>query len=63
MMQAQGNNTGGSNVPDPAKAQTPKCKHCNRRHRKAEADCWELEANKDKRWAGYKTKAEKAKST
>jgi hypothetical protein len=39
MMQAQGNNTGGSNVPDAAKAQTPKCKHCNHRHRKAEADC------------------------
>jgi hypothetical protein len=48
MMQAQGNNTSGSNVPDPAKVQTPKCKHCKRRHRKAEADCWELEANKDK---------------
>ena len=63
MMQAQGNNTGGSNVPDPMKAQTPKCKHCNRCHRKAEADCWELEANKDKQPAGYKTKAEKAKST
>ncbi|KAL7483043.1 hypothetical protein ACHAW6_008694, partial [Cyclotella cf. meneghiniana] len=63
MMQAQGNNNGGSNAPNPEKPQLPKCKHCNRRHKKKESECWELEANKDKRPAGYKTLAEKAKST
>ncbi len=63
MMQGQGNNNGGSNAPNPKKQQLPKCKHCNRRHKKKEADCWELKANKDKRPAGYKTLAEKAKST
>ena len=63
MMQTQGNNNGVRNVPDPAKQQLPKCKHCNRRHKKKEAECWELEANKDKRPAGDKTLAEKAKST
>ena len=63
MMQAQGNNNGGSNAPNPEKPQLPKCKHCNRHHKKKESECWELEANKDKRPAGYKTLAEKAKST
>ena len=62
----QANNAGQAppaQVPTAPKDQPPKCKHCNRRHRKAEADCWELEANKDKRPAGYKRKAEKAKNT
>ena len=63
MMQA--NNAGQAppaQVPTETKDQRLKCKHCNRRHKK-ESDCWELEANKNKRPAGYKTLAEKAKST
>ena len=50
-------------VPTTPKDQPPKCKHCNRRHKKKEAECWEHEANKDKHPAGYKTLAEKAKGT
>ena len=56
-----GNNNGNpSNAPNDQKQQHPKCKHCNRRHKKDASECWELEANKDKHPKGYKTKAKKA---